>query len=181
MKKGTVVLLCLPMLWLATACGSMHSNANMATMPGALSANDVAGIVATANEGEIQEGQAAAPRATSAEVRAFAQMMVSDHTAALTAARDAFARNNVTPAENDTMRTLREGAQRTVTNLATYNGAAFDRMYMQSQVDVHQWLLTTMDTVLIPSSRGEMRTLLETQRAAVASHLDRARQIRAGL
>jgi putative membrane protein len=182
MKTGKLGLVLLPLLWLAGACGSMNNtNASMAAMPGALPASDVAGIVATANEGEIQQGQAAAPKATSAEVRAFAQMMVSDHTAALTAARDTFARNNVTPSENDTTRTLREGSQRTIANLATYNGAAFDRMYMQSQVDLHQWLLTTMDTVLIPSSRGEMRTLLETQRASVASHLERARQIRAGL
>jgi hypothetical protein len=65
----------------------------------------------------------------------------------------------------------------TITNLGTYSGAAFDRAYMQSQVDLHQWLLTAMDTSLIPSTSGSARTLLETQRASVAAHLDQARRI----
>jgi putative membrane protein len=156
-----------------TACATMDT----ATMPGALPASDVAGIVMTANQGEIQQGQAASSKATSSDVRAFAQMMVTDHTAALNMARDTFARNNVTPGENDITRRLQDVSQRTVTNLATYKGAAFDRTYMQSQVDLHQWLLTSLDTALIPSSRGEMRTLLETQRASVATHLEHARQL----
>lgn len=65
-----------------------------------------------------------------------------------------------------------------MTNLATYSGAAFDRAYMRSQVDLHQWLLTSLDTVLIPSARTpEVRTLLQTQRASVAAHLEQARSI----
>ena len=155
----------------------MHSD--MADpMPGAHPETDVAGIVATANEGEIQQGNAASARATSADVVAFAQMMVADHTAALNNAREVFTRSNITPGENDTTRTLRANSQLTVTNLATYSGTAFDRTYMQTQVDLHQWLLTTLDTALIPSARTpELRTLLTTQRASVAAHLERARQI----
>ncbi|HKO55986.1 MAG TPA: DUF4142 domain-containing protein [Thermoanaerobaculia bacterium] len=178
MRKPSLVLI--PLLLLTAACSTMM-NGGGSTMPGAWPAADVAGIVVTANEGEIQQGQAAAGRATSADVRAFAQMMVTDHTNALSTARETFTRNGVTPAENDTTRTLRSNSQQTVTNLATYSGAAYDRMYMQSQVDLHQWLLSALDAVLIPSSTGETRTLLETQRTAVAAHLDRARQIRGGL
>ena len=175
MKKAMLIL---PAMLLA-ACATM--NTDMATAPGALPASDIAGIVTTANEGEIAQGQAASSAATSSDVRAFAQMMVSDHTAALSAARDTFSRNNITPGENDTTQTLRANSQRTISNLATYKGAAFDRTYMQSQVDLHQWLLTSLDTALIPSARGELLTLLQTQPAAVAAHLDRARQIRSGL
>lgn len=146
--------------------------------PGMMPEADIAGVVTVANEGEIQQGQTAAGRATSSAVRDFANMMVTDHTNALNTARGVFAQRNITPAENDTTRTLRESSQRTVQNLGTYSGAQFDRMYMQSQVDVHSWLLNTMDTVLIPSARTpEMRSLLQTQRAAVAAHLDHARRI----
>jgi putative membrane protein len=136
----------------------------------------------TANEGEVQQGNAASARATSADVRSFAQMMVSDHTMAMNNGRDVFSRNGITPSENATTRTLRETSQRTVTNLNTYSGPAFDRTYMQSQVDLHQWLLTSLDTALIPSAMNpEVRSLLQTQRASVATHLDRARQILNGL
>ncbi|HET7435541.1 MAG TPA: DUF4142 domain-containing protein [Thermoanaerobaculia bacterium] len=174
MKKAMLIL---PAMLLA-ACAT---TTDMATMPGALPSSDIAGIVTTANEGEIAQGQAASSRATSGDVRAFAQMMVSDHTSALNTARDTFSRNNITPGDNDTTQTLRANSQRTITNLATYKGAAFDRAYMQSQVDLHQWLLNSLDTALIPSARGEVLTLLQTQRAAVATHLDRARQILSGL
>lgn len=108
---------------------------------------DIAGIVAAVNEGEIQQGNAASAKATSADVVAFAQMMVADHTAALSNGQAVFARNDITPGENDTTRTLRANSQLTVTNLNTYTGTAFDRTYMQ------------------------------TQRGSVAAHLDRARQI----
>lgn len=158
------------------ACTTMH-DAN-APMAGALPESDIAAIVATANEGEIQQGNTASSRATSSEVRSFAQMMVTDHTRALEEGRAVFAARGISPAENDTSRTLRENSQRTVTNLATYTGAAFDRAYMRSQVDLHQWLLTSLDTVLIPSARTpEVRTLLQNQRGSVAAHLEQARAI----
>ena len=151
------------------------------TNPEMMSAADVAGIVRTANQGEIDSGNAASPKATNAEVKAFAQMMVSDHTAALRAANDVFARHAITPADNDTTRQLQSGTQQTISALNTYSGMAFDRMYMQSMVDAHQWLLNTMNTTLIPAARGDLKDLLTTQRAAVSTHLDRARQILAGL
>jgi putative membrane protein len=138
---------------------------------------EIASIVLTANEGEIEQGRAAASRATSSEVRNYAQMMVTDHTNALNAARDRFSRAGVTAVDNTTSGCLRDNGQRTLANLATYTGSAFDRAYMQSQVDAHQWLLTTLDASLIPSATGDTRALLETQRAAVSAHLDHARRI----
>lgn len=185
MRKHFAVVI--PLLCLAMSCasGTMSSgpmtSGNMGAMPGMMSASDIAGIVATANEGEIMEGNAAVSKATSADVRSFAQMMVTDHTNALNTVREVFARNNIMPGDNDITRQLKQGAQQTVSNLSTYRSSSFDRVYMQSQVDTHQWLLTQLDDVLIPSSRGELRTTLQTQRGAVAMHLDHARQILSGL
>ena len=151
-------------------------------MPGALPPSDVAGIVMTANEGEIQQGQAASQKATNAQVREFAQMMVTDHTNANNTARDVFSREGISPGENDTTRTLSSNSRRTVTNLNTYSGAAFDREYMRTQVAMHEWTLNALDNLLIPSSTSaDVRSMLQTQRAAVAAHLERARQILAGL
>jgi putative membrane protein len=169
----------LALLLAACATGTTGS---MTALPGATPEGDIAAIVTAANEGEIQQGQAASARATSADVRSFAQMMVADHTSALTAARDTFARAGVNPSDNNISSTLRANSQTTVTNLGTYSGTAFDRTYMQSQVDLHSWLLNALDTALIPSAvTPELRTLLQTQRGAVAMHLDRARTILNGL
>lgn len=167
---------------LVAACGSMNdpmmSSSMLPNGGGMWPESDIAGVVMTANEGEVQQGNVAMTRATSADVRTFAQMMVTDHTNAMNTGRDVFSRNGVTPSENATSRALREGSQRTVSSLSTYSGAPFDRTYMQSQVDVHQWLLNSLDSTLIPSARNaEVRSLLQTQRNAVAMHLERARQI----
>jgi putative membrane protein len=158
----------------AGACATTDMN----TMPGGLPQSDIAGIVMAANEGEIQQGNAASQRASSAAVRSFAQMMVADHTNALNEGRDVFGRVGVTPGENETSRRLRNDSQRTVTNLNTYSGAAFDRAYVQTQVNLHQWLLDTLDSTLIPSaSSTEVRALLQKQRGSVATHLDHARRL----
>lgn len=53
---------------------------------------------------------------------------------------------------------------------------------MRAQADLHQWLLTSPDTALIPLARDpELRALLETQRGSVAAHLERARAVLNGL
>ena len=161
------------------ACGSMTGMAN-GGRPNA--DGHIANIAMVANEGEAQQGSAAAARATSAEVRLFAQMMVTDHTSALNAARDTAARNGITPMENDTTRALREGTPRVIANLDTYRGADYDRQYIDYQIALHQWLLNGLDTTLIPQAvNADLRSLLQTQRGAVAAHLEQARAIRGRL
>ncbi|HEY0141256.1 MAG TPA: DUF4142 domain-containing protein [Thermoanaerobaculia bacterium] len=161
-------------LLFATACSSMTGGAATGRMP----EGDIAAIVSAANEGEIEQGNVAASRATSGEVRAFGQMMVADHTQALNMGRDVFTRNGITPSENATSEQLRASSRTSVSNLNRYSGRDFDRRYMQSQVDLHQWLLTNLDQLLIPSARNaEVRQLLTTQRASVATHLEQARAI----
>ena len=150
--------------------------------PNAVPAADIAGLLVALHEAEVQSGNAAATKATSADVRSFAQTLVSDHTAAMNSVRDAFGRIGVTASESNTSRTLRQNAQQTITNLATYSGAEFDRRFMQAQVDMHRWAINAIDSALLPSTtRRETRTLLEEQRGHIAQHLDRAQTILRGL
>ena len=166
---------------LLAACGT-YNNGMSGPIAGGTPEGDIASIVTAANQGEIEQGNAASARATSADVRSFAQMMVADHTTALNNARDTFSRAGISPTPNDITATLERGTAETLRNLNTYQGAAFDRMYMQTQVDLHTWLLQSLDTALIPSARTpELRTLLQTQRGSVAAHLEHARRILGGL
>jgi putative membrane protein len=144
----------------------------------ALTGPDIAGILTTANQGEIDAGQLASTKAMSATVRDFANMMVRDHTSALSDARATFDRSHLVPnANNTTAMALQDLSNRTKRSLDQYAGSSFDRTYMQTQVDMHQWLLNQIDSSLMPASHGDLRTLLVNQRAAVAAHLDRARTI----
>lgn len=178
MQKKTVVPLTVLALFLG-ACASMTGDGS-AARPN--SDPHIVGIVAAANQGEIDQGNAAASRATSSDVRAFAQMMVADHTTALGAVRDSSSRAGIMAADNDTTAALQRTSRETVTNLATYSGAEYDRQYMDTQINLHQWLLTALDQHLIPlATNRDLRSLLETQRVNVAAHLEQARAIRGRL
>lgn len=160
-----------PALLLAAACATVDT-------AGTMTEADVVAVVQAAHEGEIQHGQAAGSKASADEVRAFAQMMVADHTGA----SNRISRIGIAPAENQTSQGLRETARQTLDSLNSYAGSEFDRQYMQSQIDVHQWVLTALDNSLIPGARNpELREQLTNMRANVAMHLQRARQIRDGL
>lgn len=181
MMQRKLLPLTLVLTFFTAACASMTDTRTMDNGRGNIDGH-IANIAMVANEGEAQQGSAAASRAASADVRAFAQMMVSDHTTALNAARDVATRNNIMPEENDTTRALRSGTPQVIANLDTYRGADYDRRYIDYQIALHQWLLNGLDTTLIPqATNAELKSLLQTQRGSVAAHLERARAIRGGL
>lgn len=181
MQKKALIVLAILSTFLG-ACATTTDGTTGATAGMPYADPHIVGIAMAANQGEIDQGNNAATRATNADVRSFAQMMVTDHTTALAAVRDTSARAGVTPLENDTTAALQRTSRETITNLNTWTGADFDRTYMQTQVDLHQWLLNQLDRHLIPMTRNrDLRSLLETQRASVAAHLEQARAIRGRL
>jgi putative membrane protein len=142
----------------------------------------IAHVAVTANAIDIELAQLALSRASSSEVRAFAQTMVTDHTAVNEQAAALARRLGVTPEDNDVSRSLRDGAAEARRNLEGLRGAPFDRAYMDREVAYHQAVLDALDQVLIPgASNSELRALLEQVRPAVAAHLDHAKQLRAKL
>lgn len=157
-----------------------HSMTSSSTLPGGLSDSDITAILIAANEDEVQQRNLAATKASSPEVRSFAEMLVTDHTNALNRWRDLISRRNITPTENATSTRLGNGSHQTISALSTYTGSSFDRMFVQAQVDQHQWLLNTIDSILPLASR-DVRDMLTTQRASVVRHLDRVREILNGL
>lgn len=180
MRTRLLIIPAIALCALACSTASMTSSSSGTT---ALADADIAQIVTTANQGEIDQANAALAKASSADVRAFAQMMVTDHTNALTQTSNLLTSRNITPSTaNDVASTLQSGSRQTIANLSTYTGADFDRQYINSQVDLHQWLLAQLDNALIPSAHDRrLRDLLQTQRTSVAAHLDRARQIQGTL
>src|SRR5687768_17433181 len=68
----------------------------------------IAAIVVTANQVDIDAGKLAAARAADADVRKFAQLMVTDHTGVNKAAVDLATRLKVTPEDNATTRALKQ-------------------------------------------------------------------------
>lgn len=144
--------------------------------------SDIAGIVLTANQGGVDLGELARGRATNAEVRRFAEMMVTGHRDVIQKHQAIVARTGMKTSETALRTQLRNSGAATAEILKQRSGSDFDRAYMRSQIDMHQWLLDALDKSLIPASRnGSLRSYLNEVRDAVATHLTEARRIESSM
>ncbi|MBW8835029.1 MAG: DUF4142 domain-containing protein, partial [Burkholderia sp.] len=87
----------------------------------------IAAIVVTANQVDIDAGKLAESRSKSGDVKAFAKQMVTDHSAVNQSASDLVHKLNVTPEDNATSQSLKQGGYANLAALKKLNGAAFDR------------------------------------------------------
>jgi putative membrane protein len=142
----------------------------------------IAHIVVTANQVDIDAGKLAASMATSPEVKKFGQQMVTDHTGVNKQAVDLATKLKVTPADNPTSQSLKAGGDKNVANLKTLKGAAFDKAYVDHEVAYHQAVLDALDKTLIPgASNAELKALLVKVRPAFVAHLEHAKTIQSSL
>ena len=142
----------------------------------------IASIVVTANQVDIDAGALAAERGTNADVKAFGRMMQTDHVGVNKAAVELVTRLKVTPEDNPTSRGLKEGGDKNLAHLRTLSGAAFDRAYIAQEVAYHQAVLDAVDKTLVPSAQNaDLKALLVKVRPAFVAHLERAKQIQTAL
>ena len=155
-----------------------------AAATGAQSINDaqIASIVVTANQVDIDAGELAKTMATDPDVKKFGEMMATDHTGVNKAAVDLATKLKVTPQDNDTSRALKAGGDKNLAHLKTVKGAAFDKAYVAHEVAYHTQVLEAIDTTLIPSTKNaELKALLVKVRPAFVAHLQQAKQLQAKL
>jgi putative membrane protein len=142
----------------------------------------IAHIVVTANQVDIDAGKLAADWGTHAEVKAFGTMMATDHMGVNKLATDLAGKLKVKPADNPTSQSLKSGGAKNVAHLKTLKGAAFDKAYIDNEVAYHQAVLDAVDKTLIPSAQNEeLKALIVKVRPAFVAHLEKARSIQASL
>jgi len=123
----------------------------------------IAHIAYTAGQIDIDAAKQALTISKNADVRAFAEGMIKDHTAVNKQALDLCKKLNVTPEDNDTSKSLAKQATAKRDELAKLSGAAFDKAYMANEVAYHKTVNGALETTLIPSaSNGELKSLLQT-------------------
>jgi putative membrane protein len=142
----------------------------------------IASIVVTANQVDIDAGKLAASRAQNPDVKAFGELMVKDHTGVNKAATDLVTKLKVTPEDNDTSKALKAGGEKNLAHLKTLKGAAFDKAYVDHEVAYHQQVLDALDKTLIPNAQNaELKALLVKTRPAFVAHLEHAKQLQSKL
>jgi putative membrane protein len=150
----------------------------------AQSVNDaqIASIVVTANQVDIDAGTLAIATSANAEVKAFGQQMVTAHTGVNKSAVALVAELKVTPQDNPTSQSLKSEGDKNIAHLKTLKGAAFDKEYIDHEVAYHQQVLDAVDKTLIPgAANGELKALLVQVRPAFVAHLEHARHLQSTL
>ena len=174
MKLSTVAL--------AIAALAVPAVALAADKPAGPTDPQIAQIVVTANQVDIDAGKLAAATTSNAEVKKFAETMVSDHTSVNKSAVDLVTKLHVTPEANGTADSLKKGGDDNIAHLHTLHGASFDKAYVAREVAYHQQVLDAVDHVLIPSAQNaELKALLVKVRPAFAEHLEHAKMLEKSL
>lgn len=142
----------------------------------------IASIVVTANQVDIDAGECAVAQASDAEVKKFGELMVSDHAGVNKAAVELVTKLGVTPEDNPTSQSLKAGGEENVAHLKTLSGAAFDRAYIDHEVAYHRQVIEALDNTLIPGAQNEeLKALLVKVRPAFVAHLEHAERILSNL
>jgi len=138
----------------------------------------IAAIVVAANAVDIDAGELAKKMSTNPDVQKFAEMMITDHTSVNKSATELCTKLGVTPEENDTSKSLRDGGTQNLAKLKELKGAAFDKAYVSHEVAYHVQVLDAIDKVLIPNAKNaDLKALIVKVRPAIATHLEHARAL----
>jgi putative membrane protein len=156
--------------------GSAH------TFAANLSDAQIASIVVTANQVDIDAGKYATAKAHNKDVRAFAKQMVVDHGGVNKQAVALVTKLGVTPEDNPTSQSLAADGVQNLKSLKALHGSALDKAYVDHEVAYHQQVIEAIDKTLIPDAENEqLKSLLKTVRPAFVAHLEHAQQIQATL
>ena len=144
----------------------------------ALTDANIAAIVVAANTIDIENAELALQKSQNAEIRKFAQQMVTDHNGVNKAAVELATKLKLTPVPNETSTGLTKSADETRATLAAKSGAEFDRAYIANEVAYHKAVLSAVDGALIPgASNAELKALLVSVRPAFIAHTEHAEMV----
>jgi putative membrane protein len=142
----------------------------------------IAAIVVTANQVDIDAGTLAKSRSKTKDVQDFAQLMIRDHSGVNKAATALVQKLHVTPEPNPTSESLQKGGDDNLAELKKLQGHAFDKAYIDHEVAYHQAVIDAIDKTLVPSAQNaELKALLVKVRPAFVAHLDHAKQLQTEL
>jgi putative membrane protein len=123
---------------------------------------------------EIQAGTLAAEKARNADVKAFAQMLVADHTRSSTELKTAAAQSDpaVTPPT-----TLPADKQAKIDALKAATGADFDRLFLTQQVEAHSAALDLLRGYASGGTSEPLKAFAGKAAPIVEAHLQKAQQL----
>jgi putative membrane protein len=127
---------------------------------------------AIAGMAEVEHGRLAAQNASASDVKQFGQQMVDDHGKANEELKALAAKKNVTlpPALDAKHQTMHD-------KLSKLKGAAFDKAYMDGQVQAHQQAVTLFQREAKAGKDPDVKAWAEKTLPQLQQHLKMARNV----
>ena len=139
-----------------------------ASTPLPVDAAGFANAVAASDLYEIESSKLAREKATSAELRSFAQMLQREHENSTAKLKSVAAAANAAPGP-----ALDAEKQGMLDDLKGLSGSAFDRRYMAQQRTAHQKALMLLQNYQASGDSDALKTFAATAQKTVEEHLDR--------
>ena len=156
------------------AAGADTSSSN----PEVITEAHVAKIMTVVNEGEIDAAKVADGKAKNERVKAFAEKMKKEHKHNKKEAKKVAKKADIDMEKHAMVEMLKENNKATVEKLKEASEAEFDRVYMQSQVDMHQTILNHINTKFMPAAQNPaFKSYLQKTKASIQGHLREAQSI----
>lgn len=149
--------------------------------PPALTDANIVAILDAANVADSSAGKIAAEKATHADVKDFAKMMMRDHHSLRKAGEDLAKKENITPAApaGDTSATAAQHWNDNLTSMP--KGDAWDKAYIDHEVTYHQVVLSTAQTALGAAQDSALKALITKAAPNIQGHLTKAQSIQTKL
>jgi putative membrane protein len=161
------------------------SHASMDTTAAAKTNNSwsdaqILAFAGAASRGEIAEAKLAETKATNPKVKAFARLMVSDHTKMLSEGNSFAKKNDITPdsTKGDVV-DLEKGAIDEMKDLQTKpKGNDWDKDFIDKAIDDHKAVLEKLQQAQNATTNPALKELLTKATTKVQDHLQKAQAIK---
>ncbi len=137
----------------------------------------IVAIFDAANTYDVETGSLAASRSRSKDVREFGAMLVRDHRNARQQGRDLAESLHVipTPPKNFALAKAHVAAMHSLRGL---KGRAFDRAFLQHEIDYHNAVIDAVTHTLLPAiQNAQLKDLVTKVAPAFVAHRDRAQNL----
>lgn len=148
----------------------------MPTQPEALA------LLNVINEHEVKTAEQAKSKKVTGDVLAYANMMQTEHGKNMADTKALLDKNGGAPADTPAITEMKSKGEAEMQQLASLDGDAYARAYVDAMVAGHQDALNKLDTMLIPAATdAAVKQHLQTTRDHVQQHLDKAKSIQTKL
>jgi putative membrane protein len=150
--------------------------------PSALTDANISSVAQTYNTGAVQISELAATRSTNPAVQSFAQMIARDHSEANRQLAAILSADRIQPVPSSLTQDVQNFDSQTMASLQSRSGADFDRTYLDSEINHHRWIISQLDSSLIPAARDKkLKDYLKAGRSLETQHLPAAERLRSSL